>query len=170
MGLTQQAGCTESQVCEQAMCFLPNLCLMEACWVLSSVAQSLPLLLQDVWIHVVTFVLCATTVACGGYRLHGEYNNNVAQTLSILVRAARLHSLHDGCYRKAFCPWAPTQLGHLVPPATPQQTGMGPPHRQYSQHALNMMHGLLLKHMRGAAPLLQCSAMAMRLLLRGSGF
>ncbi|KAK9845258.1 hypothetical protein WJX81_001552 [Elliptochloris bilobata] len=40
---------------------------------------------QDVWIHIVTFVLCAATAACGGYRLHNEYNNNVAQTLSILV-------------------------------------------------------------------------------------
>ena len=55
---------------------------------LSSVDLSLPLWLQDVWIHVITFVLCAATVACGGYRLHGEYNNNVAQTLSILVRSA----------------------------------------------------------------------------------
>ena len=59
---------------------------MQAHWVLSDIAPSLPVWLQDVWIHVVTFVLCAATVACGGYRLHGEYNNNVAQTLSILVR------------------------------------------------------------------------------------
>ena len=39
----------------------------------------------------------------------------------------------------------------------------------YTQYVLNMMHGLLLGDMRGAAPLLHCSAKPMRLLLRGSG-
>ncbi len=39
---------------------------------------------------MVTFVLCAATAACGGYRLHNEYNMNVAQTLSILVRGRSL--------------------------------------------------------------------------------
>jgi hypothetical protein len=47
---------------------------------------------QDVWIHIITFVLCAATAACGGYRLHNEYNMNVAQTLSILVRRTRTQS------------------------------------------------------------------------------
>jgi len=51
-----------------------------------------------VWIHIITFVLCAATAACGGYRLHNEYNMNVAQTHSILVRRARARA---SCSRAA---------------------------------------------------------------------
>jgi hypothetical protein len=58
---------------------------------------------QDVWIHVITFVLCAATAACGGYRLHNEYNMNVAQTLSILVRRPRARAACGRAAHHARC-------------------------------------------------------------------
>ena len=41
--------------------------------------------LQDVWVHAATFLLCAATVAMGGFRLTSELDLSTVQSLSILV-------------------------------------------------------------------------------------
>jgi len=74
-----------------------------------------------VWIHIITFVLCAATAACGGYRLHNEYNMNVAQTHSILVRRARARASCSRAARHAHHA-RPVLLLRALHPSSPECT------------------------------------------------